>query len=300
MNGTIADTARLTGLQRVAIGIGKPLSFLSRRSPDIITRVLLHLHRPLIGSCDVRITHGTFHIVVNPQDYCGGRLYYWGHYEPEQTEVFKSLLRRVAPATFLDVGANIGYYSLLAASQGIPKVISVEASPPIVQMLEASVAANPKLRERITVIPSAVSDKQGELTFYVNRAEHNYGLGSIVRGQKETGAQPVKVPCIQADTLVSTQELPPGPLFCKIDIEGAELLALNGMVKVIEQKRPVFILEIHPEELAEMGQSAGAVLDFLWRYDYRIVRLEQGGEAPVDKSTILPEGNFWLIAYPNT
>lgn len=51
---------------------------LSQRLPDFGTKVIVHLHRPFVGKSYTPIKFGRFHILVSPQDYCGGRLYYWG------------------------------------------------------------------------------------------------------------------------------------------------------------------------------------------------------------------------------
>src|SRR5580658_8459581 len=131
--------------------LGYQLRKISQRLPDIGTKVIVHLHRPFVGNEYVPIQYGSFQIFVNPQDYCGGRLYYWGSYELAQTRSLTNLVDALRPGTFVDVGANIGYYSLLVAAKGVP-VIAVEASPQVVPALERSILLNRDLSTRIRLV----------------------------------------------------------------------------------------------------------------------------------------------------
>lgn len=270
--------------------LGIPLTFLSRRLPDTCTRVLLHLHRPLIGNRWIPITHDGFRLFVNPQDNCGGRLYYWGYYERQQTEAIKNLIHELRPATFLDVGSNIGYYTIMAAHSGVPNVISVEASPSIYARLVDSIALNRGLESRVRLIQGAVSDHDGEIDFWTNENPHNFGLGSV--SQSVGSSQRVTVPCITIDSLCLKRQ----PLLCKIDVEGGEWDVLVGMSETTKTIRPTFLLEVHPNELRKRDIRSMDVLELLWKYGYRITK--ENGDTVLDVDN-LPDYNFWAIARPS-
>jgi FkbM family methyltransferase len=276
----------------IAQSLGYQLRNISQRLPDIGTKVIVHLHRPFVGNTYIPIRCGSFQILVNPQDYCGGRLYYWGSYEREQTKSLINLLNTLRPSTFIDVGANIGYYSLLVAAKGV-SVIAVEASPQIIPALERSILLNRDLSSRIRVVRAAASDLEGEVPFWVNTVTHNFGLGSTVGSLPDAPSSAVSVPCVRLDDVISFET--PGPLLCKVDVEGAECRVLRGMINTIRTLRPVFIVEVHPIELKAAGSSALDVLSFLWACNYST---EEFGptRTEITSLTLIPNDNFWILA----
>ena len=279
---------------RIANKLTLPVTAISQHVPDFWTKVIVHLHRPLIGHQLLSLKHQGFNIFVDPNDNCGGRLYYWGHYEPEQTAAFLGLLNDLRPATFIDIGANIGYYSLLAATHSKARVYSFEPSPSIADCLTRSVAAN-HYDDRIRIIRKAASNSQGELSFFINENPHNFGLGSIVN----TVASSTKV-VVKSST--ADLELPQdigSPVLCKIDVEGAEFFALQGMSRILETARPVLIVEVHPVELAKAGASAEQVYDLLRGFGYSLRTLENTAEI-TDFETLPHDTNYWLMGRPSS
>jgi FkbM family methyltransferase len=272
--------------------LGYHVRKISQRLPDIGTKVIVHLHRPFVGEQYVPLQHGSFQILVNPQDYCGGRLYYWGSYELEQTKSLINLVDTLRPGTFIDVGANIGYYSLLVAAKGVP-VIAVEASPRVVPALERSILLNRNLSSRVRLIRAAAGDMEGEGTFWVNEVTHNFGLGSTIRPHPEAQATAVTVPVVILDDVIGLET--PGPLLCKVDVEGAEFRVLKGMINTIRTRQPVFVIEVHPIELKSAGSSAQDVLSLLWDFDYSTEAFDANG-AWITPSTVIPIDNFWIVA----
>jgi FkbM family methyltransferase len=260
--------------------------------PEFWTKVIVHLHRPLIGHQQLAIQHQGFKIFVDPNDNCGGRLYYWGSYEPEQTAAFMDLLKDLQPTAFIDIGANIGYYSLLAATHSKARVYSFEPSPSIAKSLTRSIALN-GYTERIKVTPKAASEKPGELVFFVNENPHNFGLGSIVN-TVSTSTRLV-VECCKVD-----DELPEdlgSSVLCKIDVEGAEFMALQGMARILTTVHPVLIVEVHPVELQQAGASARQVFDLLQSFGYSLSTLESADEI-VDFEKLPTDTNYWLMGSP--
>jgi FkbM family methyltransferase len=148
-----------------------------------------------------------------------------------------------------DVGANIGYISLMAArlvgESG--RVFSFEALPANIARLEQNVTLN-ALQEQIEVIHSAVVDKAGKVTFLTHASgAMGKALGSA--GRDEHYSQTIKVQGIALDDFVFLQGNPP-PALIKMDIEGGEGMALAGMPRLLKEVRPVLLIELHGEEAA--------------------------------------------------
>jgi FkbM family methyltransferase len=286
----------LTSHQRWAIVVGYAIQRIRRISPTPIKLAILNLHRPHVGDALCIAKLDGFRIVVSPQDYCGCTLYYHGEYERYQTRAFMGLIREMVPDTFLDVGANIGYYSLMAAAKGVQKVIAFEPSPAISSMFQASIGLNPHLASRIKLIRLAASNQEGEITFWANQNKDNFGLGSVIGGVSKENSQSINVRSTRIDSLLS--EIPPGKTLCKIDVEGAEQLALEGMTKTIAERRPAFLIEVHPIELRKLGQSAAGVIEGLLAKAYKLCTVQDGKELSLASGDSLPGENFFVVARP--
>ena len=282
--------------QRFAGAIGPPIRWLTRRAPTVVSKFFLHLHRPLVGDAELPVSIGALRILVSPQDNCGGSLYYSGRYEPEETRCFTRLLQEVRPSVFIDIGANIGYYTLLAAGQGVPRVVAVEASPRIAASLQRNVALN-GLSSRIKVIPAAISDRDGTLTFWLNRQEHNFGTGSLIPRPDLGECESIDVPCYSGDALFAHHAA--GPTLVKIDVEGGEQFVLQGMARFLERVRPSLAIEVHPLQLRSFGHGAEQVTGFLSARGFTLARLSDGREIELAATASLGPDIFWLLARPS-
>ena len=292
---TTVAGARAGALQRLASAIAPPVRWLTRRAPSVVSKCFLHLHRPLVGDAEVPVALDGFRMLVNPQDNCGGSLYYRGCYEPEETACVTRLLAEVQPSVFIDIGANIGYYTLLAASRGVPRLLAVEASPRIAPSLQRNVAFN-GLGSRIEIIPAALSDRECTLRFWLNRQEHNFGTGSLIPRPDLGESESIDVRCYSGDTLFAG--VARGPALVKIDVEGGEQFVLQGMAGFLERIRPTVAIEVHPLELRASGHSAERVTEFLRDHRFTLARLAHGREIEVSATDQLGSAIFWLIARP--
>ncbi|GAB4217490.1 MAG: FkbM family methyltransferase [Roseiflexaceae bacterium] len=187
-----------------------------------------------------------------------------GTYERHIVRVLRQVLRPGDVA--YDVGANAGYLSLVMARCTGPtgRVVAFEADPRNAAVLTTNVALN-NLRT-ITIIPKAVSDAAGSVTF----ATFGYSLvGHIATAATPPDAQLLTVPAVALDDLVF-QGLLPAPRCIKIDVEGAEDRVIAGAARLIEQARPVIIAEVRPDALQ------GQILPLLERLDYQACELAGG------------------------
>lgn len=198
---------------------------------------------------------------MDSRDPMGKALYLYGCYEYAATELILALVR---PETvFLDIGANIGYFSLIAAPR-CKKVYAFEPVIKIYRRLERNVARNNL--PNVTTWNSGVTDHDGEDTLYLPRNE-NTGLASL---QPIPGAEEIKIPVVTLDKLVSDQSIG-GVHLIKIDIEGAEVKAFEGARTLLSQAdAPDIVFESHPSsQAANWLRSQGyRVFGFARERDY--------------------------------
>lgn len=185
-----------------------------------------------------------------------------GLYEPQDTAVVRGLLGH--GMTFVDVGANWGYYTLLAShlvgESG--RVISFEPDPRLFPILDANVRANNL--SRVTTLKLAASESDGWCSlagFDETSGEH--GLSRLVDSEQSGGVETFEVETRSVDAVLDG--LGTGDVdLLKMDIEGAEELALRGMRSGLAQARyRRILLEVHPALLAERGRTVEDVTKVL-------------------------------------
>lgn len=209
---------------------------------------------------------------IDPTDRFIGSEVARGAYEPHLTP---AILAELTPgATFVDVGANIGWYSVLAAravgAQG--RVLAFEPDPENIDLLLRSVTSNGFAN--VTALPVALSDRTGTAVL------QRYG-GSNAALFADDGAKGVgdhRVSCLPLDVfgdLLTRLDV------MKVDVEGAELLVLRGADTVFSRYgRPVIFLEFTPSALERFPASSADHLGAWvteYRYDMAVVR--SSGEA---------------------
>lgn len=164
-------------------------------------------------------------------------IYFRGEYEPETTAFLRRFLR--PGDTFIDLGANIGYFSCLAAAHGA-NVHAFEPNPSMVERLERTRDLN-GFAERMRINPIAVASRDGSAEFHVSPQQANTGLSSLLPLPHLQGGAVLKVPTVTLDTYCDRQRLAPIRLL-KIDVEGAELQVLAGAGRVLSEWRPDAII----------------------------------------------------------
>jgi FkbM family methyltransferase len=163
---------------------------------------------------------------------------YWeGNYESKVQELLSRFLR--PGSTFYDVGANFGYYSILATRFG-SLAIAFEPDPANLEEFLKHVELN-GLDNKIRLERMAVFSRTGEIL--LDRAGGQMPHGNAhVRASDEATTGAVKVPCTTLDDFVVSN---PVPSLVKMDVEGAESEALSGAERLFQSMRPLLICEIH-------------------------------------------------------
>ncbi|MEI6289321.1 MAG: FkbM family methyltransferase [Chloroflexota bacterium] len=212
------------------------------------------LARFIRGSINAAVEDGLSEIVVAAGDLKGYKVQlnlkkeksrWLGTYEPELQAALKVFI--TPGMTVYDVGANIGYVTLMLAHQTGKngKIIAFEALPANIERINKNIELNNL--ENVTVVSAAVMDKTESVTFYVH---DSVGMGKAAGSAgrfAEKYKDEIKVPGITLDEFVFEQKNAP-PAVVKMDIEGGEVLALPGMQRVLQEYHPVMLLELHGPE----------------------------------------------------
>lgn len=209
---------------------------------------------------------------LDPKTYLARHIYYFGTYEPMCVKFLKRILK--PGMVFYDIGANFGFYSLLAAQRIAPNgaVFAFEPQSKCCSMLIKSMAANKLKNIRIHQI--ALSDEDGEGRIY-QLSETNIGQASLWRGKGKTfGSEVVK--CVTIDYLIKNKELPPCDIM-KIDVEGAEQNVLKGANELFLKSPPkVIVFEGIDVNLKRFDSSLDELLRTLKKNNYKIVFAKRG------------------------
>lgn len=172
-----------------------------------------------------------------------------GEWEPFETRLLTTLL---CPGdTFVDVGANVGYYAAIAARQvgGSGRVFAVEPDADNLQLLRRNVETS----HWVTVIPAAFGDRAGRMAFarcVDNRGDHRLSL------------QPadVAIDMVRGDDVIDG-----AAQVVKIDTQGAELMVIRGLMRTLNASRDrlSLIVEFWPQALQQLGADAADMVDCL-------------------------------------
>ncbi len=214
-----------------------------------------------------------------------------------ESELVQLLCRLIKPGTeILDIGANIGLIAIpLLRHNGSITVTSVEASPNSIPYLKKTNAES-EYANRWQIIDKAVADKPGTISFEL--ADPSYGaFDGIKNTQRTSMVKTVEVECTTID-IIWEQKQKPDVSLIKIDVEGADLLALRGGINCIKQCKPIIAMEWNQVNILPFNLSNIDLLDFCKSIQYELYAIPQMSKITslneMDLFTKLTE-NFLLI-----
>jgi FkbM family methyltransferase len=219
-----------------------------------------------------------------------------GEWEPEETELVKKLIK--PGDVFVDVGANLGYYSLIAARAGASHVYAFEAQPSTYELLGKNVIIN-WMTKFITCENLAVYSHRTDLEFFVrNRYPGNSSLGFTPADQLEKWfdtATPVKVHTVSIDDYFADK--PEKIDLIKVDVEGAEPAVFEGARRTLTRNRDIRILcEWSPDQMATARQDPAHLVEIWSELGFRAHVLHTGlNEVPL--RSLLSAGYQNLLLY---
>lgn len=180
-----------------------------------------------------------------------------GKYEPLQTNLFLEYLH--PGTTVLDVGANVGYYTVLASEKVGPKgvVFSFEPDPENFQLLKENLHLNSC--KNVQAEQKAVTNQDAEIEFTIEAT--NKGE-SAVASENSKGKR-YRIPGVRIDTFLPLQKVKKLDVI-KIDIEGAEIQALQGMKQTIATSNSLTLfIEYNPSRIKLYGSKPDDLLKLL-------------------------------------
>lgn len=194
-----------------------------------------------------------------------------GIYELGNLRVIQSYLK--PETTLLDIGANIGMMAVpLLHNECRINVVSVEASPNSLSYLKKT-HASCDFKDRWTIIDKAVADKPGIVDFHLSPSSMG-ALDGLRNTKRIAIVDVVKVECTTVDIIWAGLGKPEVS-FVKIDIEGADLLALKGGAECINASRPVILIEWNQTNIKAFGLTNYDLMKFIVDINYEIYYLPE-------------------------
>lgn len=215
-------------------------------------------------------------------------------YEPE----VKFLDHALRPGdVFVDGGANLGIYTVLASSLVGPsgRVLSFEPGAVTYERLQRSIAVTPV--KNVTAFRSALSDTVGTANLF-----HTQGhvVSYSLAGEQEADVESEVVETLTIDEVIRREDIDRLD-FIKLDIEGAEELALRGAASSIDRWKPLVLFEVMPEAPLEDGLRHDGAWTFLQQHGYSLGLVQADGrlvaaqELRVGNNIAVPEHRADLL-----
>jgi len=183
--------------------------------------------------------------------------------EGKVSDFLKSILSRCK--IFVDVGANVGYYTQLAFKymKDDSMIYSFEPDEILFSYLEEKYVANKK----ILLSPLAISNAIGNEKFFVSDKVSSGSFLQIYPTHYE-----VEVETTTIDKLL--EECTDSEIIIKIDVEGGEMKCIEGAISTLQHLRPLVIIEIHDGFLQKIGLTRYDVIAFIYKFSYTSLQLD--------------------------
>ncbi len=217
---------------------------------------------------------GGLKMKLRVEDWVQQNIFLHGYYEENETNYLLNRSKNIS--TFIDIGANVGYFSLLTSENICKNNGKIFAFEPITRTFE-------RLQENIYLnnincincYKIAISDTNTSLEINIGN-DQNWGMSSINKHEQLSSiSETVKCQTLDsfcAEHHVSTVDL------VKIDVEGAEFKVIKGMENVINSYKPEILIEIIEAHLNQQGASSANIFNYLWSKGYRSFEIGRNGK----------------------
>jgi len=223
-----------------------------------------------LDTSPVAVEIDDFKVFIRPGDQDIGQVIASKGYEPYVVSAFRESVR---PGMYvLDVGANIGFYTMLAARMVGPegRVFAIEPVDKNVQLICAGTTAN--RFENVEIFPLAAGSRNEIVAVETHSNTSNCELHDIAEDSPRASYAIVR----KLDDLLSAVDRVD---VIKIDVEGFEPRALQGMAKLLSRSRPVIFTEFHPQALLRnSGTDAREYAQTLFTLGRNVVLLDRDGQ----------------------
>ena len=215
----------------------------------------------------VRIPEFEGEFRVRPKSDLLRRLVRTGSYEPETAALARRLIDRTRDV--IDIGANVGFFSILAARLTSGSVLAAEPVPSVLALLQHNIRHNEQT-SHVRIFNGVITDEPGTVVLQVVEDHEEYSSILKIAHPCATNRQTtqIAVNALNVDSLVVAEKLNPG--FMKIDVEGAEHKVLAGAKRTLNTSRPVLLSEFSPKLMASNSVDPSLVLSQLGSSGYRL------------------------------
>jgi FkbM family methyltransferase len=237
---------------------------------------------------------GNIKMKVDKYSYMGGSIYWSGYHHLNECLYLDAFL--TSDMTFVDAGANQGEFTLFAAKRLTKgKVISFEPVQSNLEALNRNIALNNF--KNVTVIPKGVYHESKELPIYTSH-------DTVLNGGRHEGLSTIYPDDYRKDLEQTIELVPFDELlfdglerfdFLKIDIEGAELFALQGMRKSLAKFHPQILIELNADTAKNAGYAVNDLVQLLSELNYKSYRIFRGKLQEMAWDDALDWGNFVFI-----
>lgn len=243
----------------------RPISLLSSR---LLGKRLISVS----GKIEIHAGGIRFALFTNQTSSVTQELYYHGAENYEFTPLFLHLIKDAS--VFIDVGANIGYFSILTSKVNPAcRVLAVEPSKGSLHYLRKNIQANQS--KNVEIVDKAISNINGNLEFYevINNkypwVKHNLnGSNSLAKDSVVKSNQHYKIGVSTLDALIKKYALQTVDMI-KLDTECTEHLILSDSIEVLSKHEPLIISEVYPVIEAEVEKILKTSLPSYRMYQYR-------------------------------
>lgn len=208
------------------------------------------------------------------RDYAGSHLLVTGIWEPYVTMTIERILR--PGDTFVDVGANFGYFSILASGlvQEPGKVMAFECNPNVASLLKENIQLNGC--KNIMLYEHALGDQEGNINFFLSSADTGHGSLDQAKNSRQISVQIHKYDDLNLECQVR---------LIKIDVEGAEYRVLKGMKNLLSSpSRPYVICEMSNKFEGRGGDNVKDIMNYMddLGYEAKLIPLNQSPYPPFE------------------
>jgi FkbM family methyltransferase len=199
-----------------------------------------------------------------------------GVYEPRTTELFKSLLK--PGMVVLDIGANFGYYGLIAAQfiGNNGRVYALEPEPNNFRLL----VSNIELNDFSNIVPQhiALSNETGKTTLFLDKT--NLGAHSMRHPNVIVDGGLVEIETTTLDNFVQTKMETDRVDLITMDVQGAEGLVIDGADQTLRKNDVKIFMEFWPSGLRNIGSDPRELIRKLYEYGFAITVIDEPSPSP--------------------
>jgi FkbM family methyltransferase len=223
----------------------------------------------------------------------GWHVAFFGTYEPELRQIFRAVLPVGGIA--MDVGANVGWHTLLMAhlvGEG-GRVLAAEPNPSVRKRLEDNLKLN-RFRQ-VEVIPHAIADTEGAVDFYGPDADDaSSGDGHVITAAAMAQRGVIRVETRRVDAILLATQIERLDLI-KIDVEGFEWPVLQGAVQTIAKFRPHIVFEYNAEYAFRGGGTSQLLWEFFEENRYRLFAIGRTWAVEVEPGNWPQCTDIWAV-----